>query len=94
MIILTSFGLIVGLGVLYLAWRFVDNQPSEIAPRPPPPPPPEPPPPEPDAPVRNDEARHKPGRMQPSTILGLIGMTLGLAGILFVLFFGPSSPLR
>ena len=29
MIILTSFGLIVSLGVLYLAWRFVDNQPSE-----------------------------------------------------------------
>ena len=94
MIILTSFGLIVGLGVLYLAWRFVDNQPSEIDPRPPAPPPPDPPAAEPGSPVTNDEDRHKPGRMHPSTILGLIGMTLGLAAILFVLFFGPSSPLR
>ena len=94
MIILTSFGLIVGLGVLYLAWRFVDNQPSEIAPRPPPSPPPDPPPPEPDPVLRQDEERHKPQRMHPSTILALIGMTIGLAAILFVLFFGPSSPLR
>lgn len=88
MIILTSFGLIVGLGVMYLAWRFVDNQPSEIAPRPPPP--------EPAPPVQEDEDEdsQKPRRMHPSTVLGLIGMTLGLAAILFVLFFGPSSPLR
>ena len=88
---LTTLGLIVGLGVLYLAWRFVDNQPSDIDPRPPAPPPP---PPEQDPPLRNDEERHKPGRMHPSTILALIGMTIGLAAILFVLFFGPSSPLR
>ena len=87
MIFLTGLGLFVGLGILYLAWRFVDNQPSEISPRPPPP---EPPPPV----QRADEDRHKPGRMHPSTVLGLVGITLGLAAILFVLFFGPSSPLR
>ena len=87
MIFLTSFGLIVGLGVLYLAWRFVDSQPSEIAPRSPPP--------EPERPAReDDEDKQKSRRMHPSTVLGLIGMTLGLAAILFVLFFGPSSPLR
>lgn len=87
MIFLTSFGLIVGLGVLYLAWRFVDNQPSEIAPRPPPP--------EPAPPVPEDnEDEQKPRRVHPSTVLALFGMTLGLAAILFVLFFGPSSPLR
>ena len=101
MIFLTSFGLIVGLGVLYLAWRFVDNQPSEIDPRPSPPsspsspPPPAPPPPEPDPPVAEDNRdEQKSRRMHPSTIVALIGMTLGLAAILFVLFFGPSSPLR
>ena len=98
MIFLTSFGLIVGLGVLYLAWRFVDNQPSEIDPRPPspsPPSPPRPPPPEPDPPVAEDsEDEQKSPRMHPSTIIALIGMVLGLAGILFALFFGPSSPLR
>ncbi len=87
MIFLTGLGLFVGLGILYLAWRFVDNQPSEINPRLPPP---EPPPPA----QRADEDRHKPGRMHPSTVLGLVGITLGLAAILFVLFFGPSSPLR
>ena len=87
MIFLTGLGLFVGLGILYLAWRFVDNQPSEINPRPPPP---EPPPPV----QRADEDRHRPGRMHPSTVLGLVGITLGLAAILFVLFFGPSSPLR
>ena len=87
MILLTGLGLFVGLGVLYLAWRFVDNQPSEINPRPLPP---KPPPPA----QHEDEDRHKPGRMHPSTVLGLVGITLGLAAILFVLFFGPSSPLR
>lgn len=87
MIFLTGLGLFVGLGVLYLAWRFVDNQPSELNPRPPPP--------EPPAPAQQEnEDRHKPGRMHPSTILGLVGITLGLAAILFVLLFGPSSPLR
>lgn len=91
MILLTSFGLIVGLGVLYLAWRFVDNQPSEIDPRPrPPSPSPEPDPP---VPEDNDDSQ-KSRRMHPSTVVALIGMTLGLAAILFVLFFGPSSPLR
>lgn len=94
MIFLTSFGLIVGLGVLYLAWRFVDNQPSEIDPRPPSPSSP-PPPPEPDPPVAEDDRdEQKPRRMHPSTIMAMIGMALGLAAILFVLFFGPSSPLR
>ena len=93
MIFLTGLGLFVGLGVLYLAWRFVDNQPSDINPRLPPPEPP--PPPDPPPPVRRtNEDRFKPGRMHPSTVLGLIGITLGLAAILFVLFFGPSSPLR
>ena len=93
MIFLTSFGLIVGLGVLYLAWRFVDNQPSEIDPRPPPASPPHPP--EPDPPVpENNEDRQKSRRMHPSTVVAVIGMALGLAAILFVLFFGPSSPLR
>ena len=91
MIILTSFGLIVGLGVLYLAWRLVDNQPSEIDPRPPAPPPPAP---DSGLPVTTDADRHIPRRMHPSTKLGLIGMALGLAAICFVLFFGPSSPLR
>ena len=92
MIFLTSFGLIVGLGVLYLAWRFVDNQPSEIDPRPPSP---SSPPPEPDPPVAEDsEDEQKSRRMHPSTIVAMIGMALGLAAILFVLFFGPSSPLR
>lgn len=87
MIFLTSFGLIVGLGVLYLAWRIVDSQPSDIAPRSPPP--------EPDPSVpEDDEDKRTSRRMHPSTVLGLIGMTLGLAAILFVLFFGPSSPLR
>ena len=91
MIFLTSFGLIVGLGVLYLAWRFVDNQPSEIDPRPRP----SPPSPEPDPPVPEDnEDGQKSRRMHPSTVVALIGMTLGLAAIFFVLFFGPSSPLR
>ena len=90
MIFLTSFGLIVGLGVLYLAWRFVDNQPSEIDPRPPSPTPPEPDPPVPE----DNEDIQKSRRMHPSTVVALIGMTLGLAAILFVLFFGPSSPLR
>ena len=92
MIFLTSFGLIVGLGVLYLAWRFVDNQPSEIDPRPPSP---SSLPPEPDPPVAEDsEDEQKSRRMHPSTIVAMVGMTLGLAAILFVLFFGPSSPLR
>lgn len=96
MIFLTSFGLIVGLGVLYLAWRFVDNQPSEIDPRPrsPSSPPTSPSSPE-DPPVAEDsEDSQKTRRMHPSTVVALIGMTLGLAAILFVLFFGPSSPLR
>lgn len=87
MIFLTGLGLFVGLGVLYLAWRFVDNQPSEIDPRPPPP--------KPQPPVQHEnEDSHKPGRMHPSTVLGLVGLALGLVAILFVLFFGPSSPLR
>ena len=87
MIVLTAFGLFVGLGVLYLAWRFVDSQPSESDLRAPPP--------EPRPNVRDDsENRQKPGRMHPSTVLVLVGMTLGLASILFVLFFGPSSPFR
>ena len=87
MIVLTSFGLFVGLGVLYLAWRFVDGQPSESDLRSPPP--------EPRPNVRDDsEDKQKPKRMHPSTVLVLVGMTLGLASILFVLFFGPSSPLR
>ena len=86
MIFLTSLGLIVGLGVLYLAWRFVDNQPSEIDPRPPTP--------EPEPPAQDDKDGQEPTRMRPSTILALIGITLGLAAILFVLYFGPSSPLR
>ena len=86
MIFLTSLGLIVGLGVLYLAWRFVDNQPSEIDPRPPAP--------EPEPPAQDDKDGQEPTRMHPSTILALIGITLGLAAILFVLYFGPSSPLR
>ncbi len=94
MIFLTTLGLFVGLGVLYLAWRFVDSQPSDIDPRPSAPPSPAPPQHKADPPLRNDEERHKPGRMHPSTILALIGMTIGLAAILFVLFFGPSSPLR
>ena len=86
MIILTSF-LFVGLGVLYLAWRFVDSQPSDGDLRSPPP--------EPRPTVRDDsEDRQKPGRLQPSTVLAMVGMTLGLAAILFVLFFGPSSPFR
>ena len=90
MIFLTSFGLIVGLGVLYLAWRFVDNQPSEIDPRSP-----SPRSPEPDPPVAEDsEDEQKSRRMHPSTVVAVIGMALGLAAILFVLFFGPSSPLR
>ena len=85
MIVLTSLGLFVGLGVLYLAWRFVDSQPSEIAPRPPPPVP---------RPNVRDDSEDKPRRMHPSTVLAMVGLTLGLAAILFVLFFGPSSPLR
>lgn len=90
MIFLTGLGLFVGLGVLYLAWRFVDSQPSEIAPPSPPSPPPEP-----DPPVReDDEDTRKSGRMHPSTVLALVGIVLGLAAILFVLLFGPSSPLR
>lgn len=87
MIFLTSFGLIVGLGVLYLAWRFVDSQPSEIAPRSSPP--------EPDPPVQEDgEDKQKSRLMHPGTILGLIAIMLGLTAILFALFFGSSSPLR
>ena len=100
MILLTSFGLIVGLGVLYLAWRFVDNQPSEIDPRPrsPSSPPTSPPttpedPPVPEDSPEDSEDSQKSRRMHPSTVVALIGMTLGLAAILFVLFFGPSSPL-
>ena len=87
MIVLTGLGLVIGLGVLYLAWRFVDNQPSEIDPRPPPPEP------TPQA-TDEDEAEPKSRRVHPSTIMAMVGMTLGLAGILFVLLFGPSSPLR
>ena len=33
MIFLTALGLFVGLGVLFLAWRFVDSQPSELDPQ-------------------------------------------------------------
>ncbi len=87
MIFLTSLGLFVGLGVLYLAWRFVDSQPSESDLRSPPP--------KPRSHVPDDgEDQQKPGRLSPSTVLALVGMTLGLAAILFVLFFGPSSPFR
>ncbi len=87
MIVLTAFGLFVGLGVLYLAWRFVDSQPSESDLRAPPP--------EPRPHVPEDgEEKQKPRRLSPSTVLALVGMALGLAAILFVLFFGPSSPFR
>ena len=82
MIVLTSLGLFVGLGVLYLAWRFVDSQPSEIDPRT----------------FRprqevDDDADDEQKRKRART-LALVAMALGLASILFVLFFGPSSPLR
>ena len=41
-----------------------------------------------------DRRGQKRKRMHPSTVLAMVGLTLGLAAILFVLFFGPSSPLR
>jgi len=82
MIFLTGLGLFVGLGILFLAWRFVDSQPSELDPstlqprkkvdvRP------------------NDEEKQRRARK-----LALFAMALGLSGLLFVLYFGPSSPLR
>ncbi len=82
MIFLTTLGLLVGLGVLYLAWRFVDSQPSEL-----------------DLSTlqlrekvedsADDEEKRRRARN-----LALVAMALGLSGLLFVLFFGPSSPLR
>ena len=82
MVFLTALGLFVGLGIMYLAWRFVDSQPSEL---------------DPDT-LRtrekvedsaNDEEKRRHARN-----LALFAMALGLSGLLFVLFFGPSSPLR
>ena len=82
MIILTALGLFVGLGVMYLAWRFVDSQPSELdpstlQPR------------EKVEDTDDDEQKRRRARN-----LALFAMALGLSGLLFVLLFGPSSPLR
>ena len=82
MIFLTGLGLFVGLGVLYLAWRFVDSQPSELDPGTL----------EPREKVdvsANDEEKRRRARN-----LALFAMAIGLSGLLFVLYFGPSSPLR
>ena len=82
MIFLTTLGLVVGLGVLYLAWRFVDSQPSELDP----------------STLRprekvedsaDDEEKRRRARN-----LALFALAVGLSGLAFVLFFGPSSPLR
>ena len=82
MIFLTTLGLLVGLGVLYLAWRFVDSQPSELD-------------------LSTLQLREKvedsdddEEKRRRARNLALVAMALGLSGLLFVLFFGPSSPLR
>ena len=82
MIFLTGLGLFVGLGILYLAWRFVDSQPSELDPTTL----------QPKEKVdvsANDAEKHRRARN-----LALFALALGLSGLLFVLYFGPSSPLR
>lgn len=82
-VFLAVLGLTVGLGVLYLVWRLIDRQPpdGDHAPSP-----------SEAAPPEKDEP--KPGRMHPSTVIAMVGMALGVMAILFVLLFGPSSPLR